>query len=267
MRDFTRFFLRNRALSWLLLGLVLAGGLFAYLNMGKLEDAPFTIKQALVTTSYPGASPMEVREQVTDILEEAIQSLGELYYLKSDNRAGLSKITVYVKKEIRAEDMQQLWDKLRRKVGDAQSKLPAGAGPSVVNDDFGDVLGVFYSLSSPTRTYREMEDQARALKNDLLGIQDVAKVELFGLQNRTIEVTVNPALLSRSGVTLTDIASAFERQNTRAVQEQKRVFNVAQRDGRLGKPALLAVVAQQLYGGKRERDVVGRGGAHSVCGH
>ena len=213
MRDFTRFFLRNRALSWLLLGLVLVGGLFAYLNMGKLEDAPFTIKQALVTTSYPGASPMEVREQVTDILEEAIQSLGELYYLKSDNRAGLSKITVYVKKEIRAEDMQQLWDKLRRKVGDAQSKLPAGAGPSVVNDDFGDVLGVFYSLSSPTRTYREMEDQAKALKNDLLGIQDVAKVELFGLQNRTIEVTVNPALLSRSGVTLTDIASAFERQN------------------------------------------------------
>ena len=213
MRDFTRFFLRNRALSWLLLGLVLAGGLFAYLNMGKLEDAPFTIKQALVTTSYPGASPMEVREQVTDILEEAIQSLGELYYLKSDNRAGLSKITVYVKKEIRAEDMQQLWDKLRRKVGDAQSKLPAGASPSVVNDDFGDVLGVFYSLSSPTRTYREMEDQAKALKNDLLGIQDVAKVELFGLQNRTIEVTVNPALLSRSGVTLTDIASAFERQN------------------------------------------------------
>ena len=151
MRDFTRFFLRNRALSWLLLGLVLVGGLFAYLNMGKLEDAPFTIKQALVTTSYPGASPMEVREQVTDILEEAIQSLGELYYLKSDNRAGLSKITVYVKKEIRAEDMQQLWDKLRRKVGDA-------------------VLGVFYSLSSPTRTYREMEDQAKALKNDLLGI-------------------------------------------------------------------------------------------------
>lgn len=161
MRDFTRFFLRNRALSWLLLGLVLAGGLFAYLNMGKLEDAPFTIKQALVTTSYPGASPMEVREQVTDILEEAIQSLGELYYLKSDNRAGLSKITVYVKKEIRTEDMQQLWDKLRRKVGDAQSKLPAGASPSVVNDDFGDVLGVFYSLSSPTHTYREMEDQAR----------------------------------------------------------------------------------------------------------
>ena len=78
--------------------------------MGKLEDAPFTIKQALVTTSYPGASPMEVQQQVTDVLEEAIQSLGELYYLKTENRTGLSKITVYVKKEIRAKDMQQLWD-------------------------------------------------------------------------------------------------------------------------------------------------------------
>ena len=159
MRDFTRFFLRNRALrfflrnralSWLLLGLVLAGGLFAYLNMGKLEDAPFTIKQALVTTSYPGASPMEVREQVTDILEEAIQSLGELYYLKTENRAGMSKITVYVKKEIRADQMQQLWDKLRRKVSDVQSKLPAGAGPSVVNDDFGDVLGTAMPLLGAT---------------------------------------------------------------------------------------------------------------------
>lgn len=99
-----------------------------------------------------------------DVLEESIQSLGELYYLKTENRAGLSKITVYVKKEIRAKDMQQLWDKLRRKVNDVQNKLPAGAGPSVVNDDFGDVLGVFYGLSSETHTYRELEDCAKKNK-------------------------------------------------------------------------------------------------------
>lgn len=119
-----RFFLQNRAFSWFLLVLILGGGLFSYVKMGKLEDAPFPIKQAVVLTSYPGASPEEVREQVTDVLEESIQSLGELYYLKSDNRAGLSKITVYVKKEIRADAMQQLWDKLRRKVNDVQNKLP-----------------------------------------------------------------------------------------------------------------------------------------------
>ncbi len=96
-----KYFLQKRAVTILLLVLVLAGGLFSYFKMGKLEDAPFTIKQALVLTSYPGASPAEVQSQVTDILEEAIQSLGELYYLKTENRAGLSKITVYVKKEIR----------------------------------------------------------------------------------------------------------------------------------------------------------------------
>lgn len=102
MKGFVKFFLNNKALTWLLLILIIAGGVVAYSGMGKLEDAPFTIKQAVVTTTYPGASPLEVQQQVTDVLEESIQSLGELYYLKSDNRAGLSKITVYVKKEIRA---------------------------------------------------------------------------------------------------------------------------------------------------------------------
>lgn len=213
MKTFTKFFLRNKTLSWLLLTLIILGGIFSYYTMGKLEDAPFTIKQALITTTYPGASPVEVQQQVTDPLEEAIQSLGELYYLKTDNRAGLSKITVYVKKEIRADEMQQLWDKLRRKVNDVQGKLPAGAGPSIVNDDFGDVLGVFYGLSSETHSYRELEDYAKEIKNELLAIKDVAKVELFGIQNRTIEVTVNPAVLSHSKVTMAGIATAFDRQN------------------------------------------------------
>ena len=213
MKKLVSFFLKNKALSVLLLVLVVVGGLISYVNMGKLEDAPFTIKQALVTTPYPGASAMEVQQQVTDVLEEAIQSLGELYYLKTDNRAGLSKITVYVKKEIRADEMQQLWDKLRRKVNDVQSRLPEGAGPSTVNDDFGDVLGVFYSLSSSSHTYREMEDMAKAIKNEILSVKDVAKVELFGVQNRTIEIQVNSHALTESGLTMADIASAFVGQN------------------------------------------------------
>lgn len=153
MQKFIKYFLKNKAVTWLLLVLILAGGLFSYAKMGKLEDAPFTIKQALVLTPYPGASPSEVQSQVTDVLEEAIQSLGELYYLKTENRAGLSKITVYVKKEIRADEMQQLWDKLRRKVNDVQGKLPSGAGTSIVNDDFGDVLGVFYGLTGEQILY------------------------------------------------------------------------------------------------------------------
>lgn len=96
---FIKYFLQKRLVTILLLILVLGGGLLAYVKMGKLEDAPFTIKQALVLTPYSGASPSEVQSQVTDVLEESIQSLGELYYLKTENRAGLSKITVYVKRK------------------------------------------------------------------------------------------------------------------------------------------------------------------------
>lgn len=208
-----KYFLQKKSVTILILVLVLAGGLFSYIKMGKLEDAPFTIKQALVLTPYPGASPSEVQSQVTDILEESIQSLGELYYLKTENRAGLSKITVYVKKEIRAEEMQQLWDKLRRKVNDVQNKLPAGAGTSIVNDDFGDVLGVFYGLTGNGRTYRELEDKAQTIKNELLKIKDVAKVEIYGVQTPTIDISVSPSVMAQSGITTSDIARAFEAQN------------------------------------------------------
>lgn len=208
-----KYFLQKRSVTILLLILVLAGGLFSYVKMGKLEDAPFTIKQALVLTSYPGASPSEVQSQVTDVLEESIQSLGELYYLKTENRAGLSKITVYVKKETRADEMQQLWDKLRRKVNDVQTKLPAGAGPSVVNDDFGDVLGVFYGLTGEGHSYRELEDQAKIIKNELLRVKDVAKIEIYGVQPPTIDVFLTPSVMALSGVTTADIARAFDAQN------------------------------------------------------
>lgn len=210
---FVKFFLQKRSVTILLLILVLGGGLFSYVKMGKLEDAPFTIKQAMVLTSYPGASPSEVQTQVTDVLEESIQSLGELYYLKTENRAGLSKITVYVKKEIRADEMQQLWDKLRRKVNDVQAKLPAGANPSVVNDDFGDVLGVFYGLTGEGYSYRDLEDQAKLLKNELLKVKDVAKVEVYGVQAPTIDVILSPSVMAKSGITTADISRAFEAQN------------------------------------------------------
>ena len=208
-----KYFLQKKSVTLLLLVLILAGGLFSYIKMGKLEDAPFTIKQALVLTPYPGASPSEVQSQVTDILEESIQSLSELYYLKTENRAGLSKITVYVKKETRADEMQQLWDKLRRKVNDVQSKLPDGAGPSVVNDNFGDVLGVFYGLTGNGHTYRELEDEAKIIKNELLKVKDVAKVEIYGVQTPTIDVSVSPSVMAQSGITTSDIVRAFEAQN------------------------------------------------------
>ena len=109
--------------------------------------------------------------------------------------------------------MQQLWDKLRRKVNDAQSKLPAGAATSVVNDDFGDVLGVFYGLYGEEHSYRELENQAKNIKNELLKIKNVAKVEVFGIQNPVIEVLVQPSLMAQTGITTADIIRAFDKQN------------------------------------------------------
>ena len=109
--------------------------------------------------------------------------------------------------------MQQLWDKLRRKVNDAQSKLPAGAATSVVNDDFGDVLGVFYGLHGEEHSYRELENQAKNIKNELLKIKNVVKVEVFGIQNPVIEVLVQPSLMAQTGITTADIIRAFDKQN------------------------------------------------------
>ena len=109
--------------------------------------------------------------------------------------------------------MQQLWDKLRRKVSDVQSKLPEGAGPSVVNDDFGDVLGVFYGLTGSGHSYRELEDEAKLIKNEILKVKDVAKVEIYGTQTPTMDISVSPSVMARSGITMADIARAFEAQN------------------------------------------------------
>lgn len=213
MESIISYFLKNKPFTWLLLLLILGGGAIAYVKMGKLEDAPFTIKQALVVTPYPGASPSEVQTQVTDVLEESIQSLGELYYLKSENRAGLSKITVFIKKEMRADQMQEIWNKLRRKVSDVQGKLPEGAGTSIVNDDFGDVLGVFYGLSSDEHSYRELEEQAKIIKNRLRTIKDVGRVELSALQTPVIDVTISPSALATSNMTTNDIMKAFDAHN------------------------------------------------------
>ena len=188
-----KYFLSKKPVTILLLVLVLAGGLLAYVKMGKLEDAPFTIKQALVLTPYSGSFSLGSTVTSYRCTGRSIQALGELYYLKTENRAGLSKITVYVKKETRADEMQQLWDKLRRKVSDyTDEQLPEGAGPSVVNDDFGDVLGVFYGLTGSGHSYRELEDEAKLIKNEILKVKDVAKVEIYGTQTPTIDISVSP---------------------------------------------------------------------------
>ena len=129
--------IRYRIVSFVVTAILLVGGIQAYNKLGRLEDPEFTIKSAQVITRYPGASATEVAEEVTDQIETAVQQLGQIDEVRSNSKSGLSIVTVDIKANYGKDTLPQVWDELRRKVNDAQKYLPPGAGPSLVNDDFG----------------------------------------------------------------------------------------------------------------------------------
>lgn len=133
--------LRMRTIAWLACLVLLVGGYIAYQQLGRFEDPEFVIRQAVIVTPYPGALPAQVAEEVTDAIEGAVQQLQEVKEVTSVSTLGQSRVSVEIDLRFARtkDDLEQVWDKLRRKVADAQRLLPPGAGPSVVNDDFGDV--------------------------------------------------------------------------------------------------------------------------------
>jgi len=199
--------------TWLIILICLIGGLWGLFTLGRLEDPAFTIKEAVVTTSYPGASALEVEQEVTDALETAIQRLPQLEEVRSRSSAGTSQITVEVRDSYDAATLPQVWDELRRKVGDAQAALPPGAGPSRVDDDFGDVFGLYYALTAPDYDQAELRDFTRTLRRDLLQVPGVAKVVVGGLREERIFVEIPQSILTQLGIPPTSIANALEVQN------------------------------------------------------
>ena len=139
------------------------GGIQAYGGLSRLEDPEFTIKDGLVNTPYPGATAAEVEEEVSDRIEKAVQQLGQLDWIESTSYWGASQIKAHIKDEYDKFALPQVWDELRRKVGDVQGQLPPGAGPSVVNDDFGDVWGVFIAIYGDDYTRRRAARRGQAL--------------------------------------------------------------------------------------------------------
>ncbi len=121
--------IRNTTITWMVVTLLVIGGIFSFMGLGRLEDPAFTIKEALVNTAYPGASPMEVEEEVTLVLENAIQQLPYVEEVISTSSAGLSQIKVEMKSIYRKDDLAQIWDEMRRKVNDITATLPPGARP------------------------------------------------------------------------------------------------------------------------------------------
>ncbi len=207
------FALKNRTFMLVMTILIIAAGLLAYKSLGRLEDPTFTIKTALIVTPYPGAGPATVAEEVTDPLEEVIQALGQVKQVYSTSQEGVSLIYVDIKDTYKSDQLPQIWDELRRKVGDAQLKLPPGAGPSMVNDDFGDVYGVFYALTGANYSNAELKDYADQLKNELLKCRDVAKIDIWGAQREAIYVEFRQARLSQLGLSPQLIAQTVQAQN------------------------------------------------------
>ncbi|UCF45672.1 MAG: efflux RND transporter permease subunit, partial [Myxococcales bacterium] len=198
--NLTDFALRNRTLVIVLTLGGLYAGFQSFNSLPRLEDPEFTIKEALVITPYPGATPYEVEEEVSDELELAIQKLGKIKRIESRNITGQSTITVEMRSTVKSEELPQVWDELRRKVGDAQANLPPGAGPSLVNDDYSDVFGVFFAVYGDEYSYRELYDVAKLLRKELVLVKDVAKVELFGVVPEVVYVEFDRERLAQIGI-------------------------------------------------------------------
>ncbi|MBU2488748.1 MAG: efflux RND transporter permease subunit [Proteobacteria bacterium] len=209
----TEYALEKKTFAYVMAFCFLVGGLFAYKNLGRLEFPAFTIKTALVITSYPGASPAEVEQEVTEPIESAIQQLGQVKEIRSISRAGLSIIFVDVKNQYDSARIPQIWDELRRKVGDIQMRLPPGAGPSLVNDDFGDEYGVFFAVYGDGFSYRELKDYAKLLRRELLLVRDVASVEIYGDQPETVYLEISRARLAELGGCVQNVVATLNNQS------------------------------------------------------
>jgi multidrug efflux pump subunit AcrB len=208
-----RLCIENRVLGWLLIVVFTAFGLYSFDHIGRYEDPEFTIKDAKVITPYPGASPIEVEQEVTDRVESAIQQMGQVKYVTSVSTAGNSEITVTIKDKYDKHSLPQVWDELRRKVGDVQNKLPPGAGPSVVNDDFGDVFGIFLALTGEGFSYSELKSVAKDIRKELLLVPNVAKVQISGTVDENIFIELSQAKLSQFGISTDAISLLLKTQN------------------------------------------------------
>jgi multidrug efflux pump subunit AcrB len=204
----------NKVISWLLVIIMVGGGILAYQSMGKLEDPPFTIKSAKILTAYPGATAREVQEELTYHLEDAIQNMPQLKWIKmSVSRPGLSDILIEFKDEYQAEDLPNIFDELRRKIADARPNLPPGAAEPVILDTFGDVYGIYTVLTGEGYTWRDLYDTADAIKKQLVLVPGVRKVVIDGRQKEVAYLEVSRSRLAELGIDLTAIANVLGSQN------------------------------------------------------
>ncbi|QKF81315.1 efflux RND transporter permease subunit [Halarcobacter ebronensis] len=209
--DFAKFSLKNKLLVYMLTILGVAYGLIVYERIGKLQDPEFTIKDALVITNYPGASAVEVEKEVSNRLEETIQTLPYVKKIITKNSAGQSFIQVTMKDKYKSKELQQIWDELRKKIN--ETYLPPRVETPYINDDFGDVYGIVLSIYGDDYTYEELKDYVDYLKKELILVEGVGKVDTFGEQQRALIVEINKEKLSQLGISKEQIANELYLKN------------------------------------------------------
>lgn len=205
--------IEKRAITYFGIALVLVGGIFSYLQLGQLEDPEFSVKTAAITTTYPGASAEQVELEITDRIETKLQEMTELKNVYSNSRPGLSIIKVDIKSSYWADRLPQVWDVLRKKVQDIEPSLPPGAGKPKVGDDFGYVFGFLLAVSSDGFSYAELERYVKDMRKELSVVPGVARVDLWGVQEKRIYVDASTAQLSALGITPAQIMQTLETQN------------------------------------------------------
>jgi multidrug efflux pump len=188
-------------------------GVGSYLRLGQAEDPDFTFKLMVVRTMWPGASAEEVERQLTDKMERKLQETPRLDFLRSYSKPGESVIFVFVKDNARPDEIKDTWYQVRKKVGDIRASLPQGVIGPFFNDEFGDTFGNIYALTGDGYTYAQLKDTADRIRNRLLRVKDVAKVDLIGEQDEKIYVELANAKLANLGVEPAVVFAALQQQN------------------------------------------------------
>lgn len=263
--DPARYAIAHPVNIWLIIVILLAGGVYAFFALGRLEDPEFTVKQAVVVTPYPGASAREVEAEVTDIVETAIQRLPQLERVTSRSMPGRSEITVTIQDRYRSPDLPQVWDELRRKVQDVQPDLPPGAAAPRVNDDFGDVFGLLYAVTAPPGySDRELLDYAKSLRRDLLAVPEVSKITLEGEPEEEVFVEISRARLARQRIAPERIFATLEAHNLVHPAGDVRVGDERQRIVPTGATATAEAIAAIFIGPGPDGELVRLGDIATV---
>lgn len=223
--NFAAFTLNKRLIAWVATLLLLVGGYLSYLGLGRFEDPEFVIRQAVIVTPYPGALPTQVAEEVTDVIESAVQQLQELKEVTSVSRLGSSLVKVEIALPFAKDraDLEQIWDKLRRKIADAQRQLPPGAGPSVVNDDFGEVYALFFAVTGDGYSLTQINDYVEDVQRELLLVPGVARVATLGAPQEAIFIDIAAAKATQLGIPLEQIYQVLREQNVLSAAGDVRI--------------------------------------------